>query len=133
MGYYSSVTGRVSIVPAIPLRNMAGNSYLQRDGSVLMFEVTETREVLADGTLLRESVTAIIPSTDDSVKAYSLAEDLAEMAAEVRALGSACVGGWIVRSGEEQGDVERYCLGNGDKVVTEKAQLRWPDGSAVDA
>ncbi len=130
MGYYSSVEGEISIVPPIPLRDMAGNEYLQRGTSVLMFHVTEEREERPDGTLIRETVTAIVPSTEDTVKAYSLADDLYEMAAEARGHGSACVG-WIVRCGEEQGDVERYRLGPDDRVVKEKAQLRWPDGTAV--
>ena len=131
MGYYSSVEGEIRISPSIPLRAMAGNDYLNRGTSVLMFEVTEEREERPDGTLLREHVTAIVPSTEDTVKAYSLVDDLREMVADVLKRGSACVGGWIIRTGEKQGDVERYSATTDGRLIVEKASLRWPDGTAV--
>lgn len=131
MGYNSRVTGRISIVPAIPMDRLVDCDYIQLEVSPLRFEAIETRQKTANGTLINESLTAIVPASDDRIKADKLTDYLAEMAAAVLQLGSLCVGGWIVRSGEEQGDVERYTVGASDQVVTETAELRWPDGTAA--
>lgn len=128
MGYYSTIEGRLDISPPVPLRTLAGTSYLESD-FCLKYEVAESREEVDGGTLLRENIVAIVPSWEDQMKAYSLKDDLIEMVAELDKAGSTC-SGELIRVGEGQGDVERF-RANGGIVTSEVAELRWPDGQPV--
>jgi len=65
--------------------------------------------------------------------AYGLVETLeTAVPAFVEALsGTHTFTGYLVRHGEEQGDVERYSVYDG-KLVSEQARLVWSDGIEVD-
>jgi hypothetical protein len=110
------------------LPDRAEASYLE-----LRYEIVETVEETNEGTVSRKQAVAVVPSFEDSYKAYDLADTLAEINTEIMAAGS-LLWGYLVRKGEEQGDVERYGIQNGttDTVATEKARLSWPDGTAVE-
>jgi hypothetical protein len=128
MGYYSTVEGRIEITPPLSVRAVAGSPYLNSD-FCLKYEVSETREEVPEGTLIREQVVAIVPSFEDQMKAYALKDDLKEMVEAVHGEGSEC-SGELVREGERNGDVERYRIVDG-AVVSEKARLVWADGTEV--
>jgi hypothetical protein len=137
MGYYSTVTGRIAIRPPLPWSAIRDSRFLPDRAEAnyleVQYEVAETVEETGDGTVSRKQAMAVVPSFEDSYKAYDLADTLAEINTEIVAAGS-LLWGYLVRKGEEQGDVERYGIQNGttDTVSTEKARLSWPDGTAVE-
>jgi len=65
----------------------------------------------------------------DQSRKYDVLSELTEFVDLLRPL-DVTVTGWLIRSGENSGDVERYTI-VGSAVLTEHAVLRWPDGSTV--
>lgn len=126
MGYTSTVTGRIEIVP--PLRDRDFDRSML-DANDVTFEVAITTEEVAEGTLTRKSIVAIVPAIEDSYKAYDLGENLRAAVVAVYRAGSECTGE-IRREGEDQGDVERFRIVDGS-VLAERARLVWPDGTPV--
>jgi hypothetical protein len=92
-----------------------------------MIEVeTETHDV-EEGILTLKRGVAIVPITDEDLRAYSFDVDLKGLI-EHPVFHTHTLSGCIVRIGENQGDVERInSLG-----WSEKAKLRWPDGTLVE-
>ena len=129
MGYESRVTGRITITPPVPIRVVKDSPALNRAADV-RYEVDTTSEEVADGTLIKEHVVAIVAANTDWCKAYDLEQHLRDTVAEVHGYESVCSGA-LIRTGAEPGDVERYRIADG-RVVVEKAELRWPDGTVVD-
>jgi len=72
--------------------------------------------------------TALYPAGE----AYGITETMeTAVPAFVEALsGTHTFTGYLIRHGEEQGDVERYSVRNG-VLVSEEARLVWPDGTDV--
>lgn len=132
MGYNSRVTGEITVTPPMPVRILAKSPFLDgwRNGLCVKYHVEETATEVDEGTLLKTEVTAIVPVTDDSYKAYDLVEHLGQ-ALQPLIPGSICQGE-LIRNGEDTGDVERLVVRAGSHVVTvEKARLTWPDGTEV--
>lgn len=122
MGYYSYLSGRIVVEP--PVRRDAlpvDSRFLDGIWSDVCYEFSNA------------AVVAIVPAeTEERVKAYKLEAHLRGAVLEVRALGSDIGAGWIVREGEEQGDVARYRVDKAGQVVGERAVLTWPDGTVAD-
>ncbi len=132
MGYYSRVDGRIEITPplnAAEVRELglATKSNESLRSSVRIEMETEERDT-DEGTLTILRGTALVAARDGASKYYTLDEDIQ---AAVTKLPGRTFTGALIRAGEEQGDVERYRIENG-RVVTEKASLRWADGTEVD-
>ncbi len=125
MAYNSRVTGEWRIdggIDAHTLRSLPAFEWIRVRVETDVVE-------LSDGS---EKVTrwgvAVEPSQEGEWSYYTLVDELEKLLA---ALPPAThLDGWIVREGEEQGDVERYRAGTGNRgVVTEQATLRWDDGT----
>ncbi len=134
MGYYSRVTGEIAVTPPILVRDMPGNPFTdaRATGMPVQFHVEETAVDVDEGTLIRREITAIVPVSEDGYKAYGLDRHLAQAVQLIRDAGSTCKGE-LVRTGEDQGDIERYTVGNDTtSVLVEKARMTWPDGTGVE-
>jgi hypothetical protein len=87
-----------------------------------------TEEHATTGTTTTRQAVAVVPRWEDSGKFYGLEDDLRILATTYGHRHR--FDGWLVREGEEQGDVERYTIRDG-QVIAEKAQMRWPDGTTA--
>lgn len=67
-------------------------------------------------------------SYGESGKAYEFERELKEVL-EIIEEDNCTANGILVRSGEEQGDMERFIVENNKIVRTESARLLWPDGT----
>lgn len=136
MGYYSGVDGRIEITPPLRWADVRDSEFLTRGANArncVAFEVEETAEDTDDGTVTVKRAVAIVPAWEDDAKFYRIQDELGQIVSlALRAPGGPReLTGHLVRTGDEQGDVERYRVENG-RVATEKASLRWPDGTEVD-
>ena len=148
MGYNSRITGMIPVAPAFNISLLPNQKFLpgalsQRSvGMGAVFHV-EGRPVIhpvyGAGTALY--VAGIIPASLEPIYATNLPQDLDEMAAQVIAAGSRCdVDAYLTRSGEEQGDLERFSFNEAEWTnsqgfvqthQSEKAELRWPSDGTV--
>jgi hypothetical protein len=71
---------------------------------------------------------AVTNAWDVRTKHYNVATELEEIMAE---FPNHRFSGELIREGDRSGDVERFRVGPGNAVTTEKARLVWPDGSEV--
>jgi hypothetical protein len=120
MGYDSWGDGRLTLSRPLVWSEYGGSKFAvySPEGQTNLFLREE-----------RGRVTHIEWRDADESKKYDVLSELTELAALLR-LFDVTVTGWLVRSGENIGDVERYTIVDG-VVVSEKAVLRWPDGSTV--
>lgn len=132
MGYYSNIYGEIHIDPPVDhtiLKDMEENLTAW---NLFKFWI-ETEKVDTDeGTLTRRWSDTIVPSSEDSVKAYSTMEDLAIIARYCKP-GTKFTGDFVIK-GEESGDISRVFIENDDspqgwKITSWEAKLLWPDGS----
>jgi hypothetical protein len=130
MGRLSRLTGRIQISPPLRWADFKDSEFREsarENRAVVFVEQTESQDTV-DGVIERRAAVALVPCTGDSAKFYDLEDDLTLF---VHEHGDArTLTGYLVREGDEQGDVERYSIVDG-LVVREKAELRWPDGTAV--
>jgi hypothetical protein len=130
MGYLSSVTGEVAITPplsAVEVRESPFRPDVEERKDVVLRVEQEVIET-DDGTVTRMYGTAVVPAWDESYKAYSLEEHLAELI-RLHGHGHAFAGVLLV-DGSDQGDVWRLVVDD-HQVTKETARLSWPDGSGV--
>lgn len=132
MGYYSHLDGRIEINPPLTWSEFRDSEYLRRGHeatkSITLEIEAEVRET-DEGVVTIKRAVAIVPAFDEEGKFYSVKEDLDELVGH-NAFATRRLTGTLVRTGAEQGDVERYTVRDG-RIVTEKATLRWPDGTDV--
>jgi len=114
MAYDNYVRGTITITPPIPFGECEESSFAE--GRHNIFLHTDS----SGGTELRPD--------EDECRYYDLEDHLTEF---IGKYPNHTYGGYLVRSGEEQGDVERYTIKDG-RVITEKARLIWPDNSNVE-
>lgn len=136
MGYLSRVTGRIEITPPLPWHAVRDSKFVTPKVTIhgldVRYEVAEETRHTDDGVFVARSAVAVVNALgNEQCTAYHLAEHLAEIGREITAAGSTCTG-YLVRSGDELGDIERYGFGPNGEVVAERASLRWPDGSEVE-
>jgi hypothetical protein len=132
MGYYSRVSGSIRINPPLTWAECKATGLLVEanknvDSDVRLEIETETRDT-EDGVVTTHRGVALIPAWEDEAKYYRLDDSLSRAVA--LAGGNHTFTGHLVREGEEQGDVERYSIVDG-QVVTEKARMTWADGTAA--
>jgi Family of unknown function (DUF6205) len=130
MGYLSSVTGEVTITPPLSAAEVRESPFRPdvEERKDIVLRVQEDIVKTNEGTLTRITGTAIVPAWDESYKAYSLEEHLAEL---IRLHGHGhAFDGVLVVDGSDQGDVWRLVVDD-HQVTKETARLSWPDGSEV--
>lgn len=132
MGYLSRLVGRIQIDPPLRWSEFKDSPYRktsQASTCVVLDEQAETTDT-DDGVIERRYGIALVPRQGaDRLTYYELQEHLAGFAAGHG--GEHTFTGYLLREGDEQGDVERYWLTDDACVGSEKAQLRWADGTAV--
>jgi hypothetical protein len=137
MAYLSRVTGRIQITPPLRWAVINDSKFLPSrtvlgDGSV-HYDIHERETATSDGKVVVIVATGVVAGVGGQpYKAYSLREDLDEIGKEIAAAGATWSGA-LVRVGDDLGDIERFRVGAIGRIVQEKALLRWPDGSEVDA
>lgn len=136
MGYYSRGHGKIRLEPPLEWRLIRGSKFLpdSRADTCLVIE-TDVEDVDTDqGRLSVVRGVAVAWRYEDEMKAYSVESEMEELVALIESDGTQ-PSGTLIRVGEEQGDIERYFF---DIDVfrgwrSEKAELRWPDGSVCDS
>jgi hypothetical protein len=129
MGYYSTLEGRIAIDPPLPWSVVAESDYVGDLGALrgVWFELDVKSRWEGDDEIVTRRAVAIV-GPEERRKHYELENHLREIAELIGPDRDAV--GWLVREGEEQGDIARYGIRRG-KLVVEKADVRWPDGSPV--
>jgi hypothetical protein len=122
VSYLSRLAGRLVVDPPQP---ETGTPL----PALTNLRLTVTEEPIGASVFMRR-ITAVEPASGDGFSMYDLREELARVAEWATDRG-ARLSGQLVRSGEEQGDVERFTVTGQGAVISETAQLRWPDGTAV--
>lgn len=132
MGYNSRVTGRIEIQPPLRWATIRSSDFtpVNRRSESVVYELEDQTLDTNDGQHTVIRAVAVVPAVEDRQSHYGLDDELAQIGREVIAAGSR-LHGWLIRSGEEQGDVQRYTIGDSGVVITEAARLSWPDGTAV--
>jgi len=131
VGYESTFSGKIAIDP--PLSKAECDqfplSWTEASATIAVRESTGSTEI--DGVPVDVDWTS---RTGVAIRVRRGEERGYHLEAELRALAQAysshVFDGWIVRVGAEIGDVQRYTVRDGG-VITERAQLTWPDGSPV--
>lgn len=129
MGYRSTVRGAILIHPPLTLEEYTGSPFLDDHASRefrcfrLHMEWAHSAEAPATGG--PGIVATQLVGHEDEYKCYDADKDLAEFLAAFgeKHTFSDC----LIRSGEEQGDLERYSFEDGELII-EKARLVWSDG-----
>lgn len=129
MGYYSRLSGE--LVATIPLqwnecRDTEWANPRNADLCLKFDEDSEVREI-DEGAVTIRTVRAIVPRYSDG-KLYGIERELARLAEKFGATHTFT--GYLVRTGEDNGDVERYWI-EGTTAHSECARLSWPDGTEV--
>lgn len=136
MGYLSRLTGRMEITPPMRWAHVRDSRFLASSGAdtCVRYEVETVTEDTDDGEQTIRQAVAVVPRYGDWIKAYTLVDDLANIADEVHRAGS-CLTGYLYRKGERTTDVDRLRVDGWDSrrrtVVVQTAEMRWPDGSKV--
>lgn len=133
MGYYSRVRGAITITPPLTYDEYTGSPFVEnrRRGGYRDFQLFMEFDAAAAPNAPQSGGPGIIARElrghDDEYKCYYAKEHLAEFAAAFG--GTHTFDGYLIRSGEQQGDLERYTIENEDgSVTTESARLVWSDG-----
>lgn len=128
MGYYSTVTGEIAIIPPIPWKILKDSPLLpgsrgrkDRDASLRIEETTVDTD---DGTLIRRVGAGIVPGWDDSYKAYDLINHVQEI---VDAFPGHTYAGYLHVEGREEGiDIWRVYVKDG-RAVEVRPEITWPE------
>ena len=127
MGYYTHVTGRITIEPPLPWGQITGSRYLPEKlggefSGGINLAVIETTHETDEGTLTKRSAVAIEPY-EDSFKAYTTEEELQAL---VKEFGEGRrFSGHLYGEGEEQGDMWKLEVVDGE-VVKVTPTVTWP-------
>lgn len=129
MGYQSRLTGALAILPPLKWSEYRESEFFnETDDSLLkLVELQDTQDSDGASVVVRTALW-VAPRREDAVKAYSLEQELARLA-EVFGPAHTFLG-YLIRKGEETGDVERYWI-EGTTAKSESARLSWPDGTEV--
>ena len=139
MGYGSTIRGEITIHPPLtwdeykdsPFRNNSrGDS--GKDIGLVISRPRETDPTLPEPPLdggPEFVATGLRNFDEESFSRYTLNDQLLQF---VQLYGpNHYFSGHLVRVGQESGDIERFTVVDG-VLVTEKAELRWPDGTKID-
>lgn len=125
MGYYSTVTGEIAIIPPLSWKEIKDSPLLphdeqRQDAKLALEESTVDTE---DGTLIRRNAPRIVPATDDSYKAYDVVGAVQEI---VNAFPGHTYTGYLQGEGEENDDMWRVYVKDG-KAIEVKPEITWPE------
>ena len=124
MGYYTSVTGLITIDPPITWGELydtpwaAGEDDYEHD---VQLQIVSTYEETDEGTLERKFATAIVPASEDGYKAYRIEEHLQDILTRF-AVDGRTFRGYLQGEGEDNEDVWRLSVRSGQPHMS-KARL----------
>jgi hypothetical protein len=123
MGYNTSVTGEIDIEPPLTWAEFKNSPFADGDELDVKLRIeTETVDT-DDGPLMRKTASALIPSWEDSYKAYHLAEHV-QRAIDV--FPGHTFTGRLDCEGEENTDLWRVIIRDG-RAKEIRPQIVWPD------
>lgn len=133
MGYYSTIYGEISFSPPLNHETLKKYEEDQKDEWLLFrFEIEEQQIDTPEGRLTKRWAESIVPTSDDSVKAYNVEGDL-------RTLLNYCTpetvfGGRFQIEGEENDDITRWVIkpkgddwGSGFVIDELRPKIVWPE------
>lgn len=121
MGYYTTFTGEITIVPPLTWAEIKRGPGLEDLRLRTVEETTETDE----GRVTRVTADAVVPITEDSYKGYRIVEELQAL---VNAHKAHRFVGYISAEGEDAGDMWRLTVAAKDrKAVRVKPRIVWPE------
>jgi len=131
MSYYSEGVGELTLSRSLVWGEYCYSPYLFRPESStdLVFRNCVEISYTSEGQEGHCTATHVEWRDSYESKKRKFPLELIEIACQLQFFG-VTVSGWLIRSGENSGDVERYTI-VGSAVLTEHAVLRWPDGSTV--
>lgn len=122
MGYNTHVTGAIRIEPPLTWGEFKSSPFDGRDLDIKLRIDEETVET-DDGHLTRKTASALIPSWEESYKAYHLVEHVQRAIDSFPGHGFA---GRLECEGEEAGDIWRVVIRDG-RAVEVRPRIVWPD------
>jgi hypothetical protein len=128
MGYASRLSGELTITPPLKWSEYRDSAFRHGDGSLIKLKEAVAEYDTDEGQTTVRTANVVVPKWQDSVEAGNLVTDLIAL---VNAFPGHYFAGCIVRDGEDTGDVERFWIAANGHVKSEKALLRWPDGTDV--
>lgn len=126
MGYVSQFEGEIAISPPLNAAEVRAARDDMGTDPLLKILVEETVTFILEDELMKQQGVAVIPAAED-MKGYHFVDQLRAL---VAGYPDHEFHGTIVRTGEEQPDMERY-VATGHEVRVEKAVMTWPDGTVV--
>src|SRR6266702_286980 len=125
MGYYSRLTGSIKINPPLTAAELREHSWLTKPEPLTVFVSVVKKRVDTDtGYTVTLAGSEIVPTTEDELNVNHLQTELEGIAA----IPGHSFDGYIYAYGEEQGDIWRITIRDG-QVVEEKPKVVWPDGT----
>lgn len=122
MGYNTSVDGEIRINPPLTWREFKDSPFAGT-GKDVTFRVEEETVTTEDGPLIRRSAVALVPTWEDSYKAYHLVEHVQEV---INAFPGHTFTGRLECEGEENTDLWRVVVRDG-RAVKVTPRIVWPD------
>lgn len=122
MGYNTSVDGELRIEPPLTWREFKASPFTGDDLDVRLRVEAETIDT-DDGPLMRKTATALIPTWEDSYKAYHLVEHVQQA---IDAFPGHTFTGRLECEGEDNTDIWRVIVRDG-KAVKIQPRIVWPD------
>ena len=129
MGYHSHVSGEITITPPISWKELQEKGYNKEgrwtsDWTHVRLEVEAETVSTDDGELTRYTAEAIVPSTDDSFKAYGLTKHVQKIVDDFPEHDF--TGGYFQVEGEDNVDLWRVYVRRG-KTIEVKPEIKWPE------
>ena len=122
MGYNTSVSGEIRIEPPLTWREFKDSPFTGNNKDVTLHVEADTVDT-DDGPLMRKTATALVPTWEDSYKAYNLVEHVQEA---IDAFPGHTFTGRLDCEGEDNIDLWRVVVRNG-RAVKVTPRIVWPD------
>jgi hypothetical protein len=122
MGYNTSVSGEIRIEPPLAWRDFKNSPFAGNDRDVTLHIEAETVDT-DDGPLMRKTAVALVPTWEDSYKAYNLVEHVQEA---IDAFPDRTFTGRLDCEGEEAGDLWRVVVRD-RRAVKVTPRIVWPE------
>lgn len=128
MGYYTRVNGEINIEPPLTWAEIKSNPLLpETEGGRSEYDVRlridEETVDTDEGQMIRKTCSALVPTWDDSFKAYHLVKHVQQM---IDAFPGHTFTGRLDCEGEETGDLWRVIIRDG-RAVKVTPRIVWPD------
>jgi hypothetical protein len=131
MGYYSHCRGEIVFEPPLSWAQVKDSKFLNPTLFYdIEIEVEEQSHDTEDGVTISRVGRKLVAAEDDH-KFYDIEQRFEDFAEEFD-LSNGRATGFIVRIGEEPGDVQRYSFDRDGLFKSESAHLVWADGSQVE-